>query len=199
MKKIFFFALAVAMFASCAPTAQVAETPKYTRLISTSTDLGYKSSKPITVTDLIADLDVITSNKITYFYMPSKSVNNGGHQNVIETAIREALIENDNADVLVGLETQIKYASNGDIESITVSGYPAKYVNFRSVNENYILELAKIYMDLHLQLNYYPGPNPVPNIVPDIRPLTESEAPAAGALESPLDALKAIPFIGKKK
>ena len=189
------------MVASCAPTAQVTETPttpKFTRLISTSTDLSYKGMKPITVTDLIADLEVISSNKILYFYIPSTSVNNGGHQNVIETAIREALIENGNADVFVGLETQIKYATNGQIESITISGYPAKYVNFRSVNEEYILDLAKIYMDLHLQLNYYPGPNPVPNIIPDIRPLTETETPAAES-GSPVEVLKALPFIGKMK
>jgi hypothetical protein len=205
MKKIIFFALAMAMFASCAPTVQVVEapatTPKYTRLMSTSTDLAYKNMKPVSVTELIADLDVLTPEKITYFYIPSKSVLNGGHQNVIETAIREALIENNNADVLVGLETQIKYASSGEIESITITGYPARYVNFRSVNEEYILELAKIYMDLHLQLNYYPGPNPVPNIIPDIRPVPEKEAPEvpAASATSPLESVKALPFIGKLK
>ena len=37
--------------------------------------------------------------------------------------------------MLVNLQTQVKYADNGDIESINVTGFPASYVNFRS-NDN---------------------------------------------------------------
>ena len=48
-----------------------------------------------------------------------------------------------NADVLVGLEKQIKYAGDGTIESVTVTGYPAKYVNFRSPGDDYLREVAK--------------------------------------------------------
>ena len=162
------------MVASCAP--------KNSRLISTSTDLNYKDMKPVAVTDLLADLEV-SPNKISFFYMPTKSVNNGGPGNVVETAIREALISNDNADVLVGLETQTKYNANGEVESITVTGYPAKYVNFRSIDEAYILEIAKMYIDFGLNFNYNVGPHPVPNIIPDIRPDSTPGVEAKGPMQ----------------
>ena len=44
---------------------------------------------------------------------------------------------------MVGLEKQIKYNSKGEVESITVSGYPATYVNFRSPGDDYLLEISK--------------------------------------------------------
>ena len=34
--------------------------------------------------------------------------------------------------MIVGLQTQTKYNDKGEIESINISGFPAKYVNFRS-------------------------------------------------------------------
>jgi hypothetical protein len=46
---------------------------------------------------------------------------------------------------LVALEHQIKYSANGSIESITVTGYPAKYVNFRSPGDDYLREVSKIH------------------------------------------------------
>ena len=64
-----------------------------------------------------------------------------GEKNVIKTAVRETLLANGNADVLVGLNTQIKYDTKGQLESITVTGYPAKYVNFRSPSDEEILKL----------------------------------------------------------
>jgi hypothetical protein len=70
--------------------------------------------------------------------MPSKTVSNGGFDNVVNTAVREALLANGDADVLVGLETQVKYDNKGQVESITVSGYPAKYVNFRNPGDEYL-------------------------------------------------------------
>ena len=73
------------------------------------------------------------------FFIPSKTVVIGGEENIINTAVREALLANGNADVLVGLEKQLKYNDKGEIESITVSGYPAKYVNFRSLQSSTIL------------------------------------------------------------
>lgn len=85
----------------------------------------------------------MSPNKITYFFLPSQTVVNGGFDNVVNTAVREALIANGNADVLVALEQQVKYTAEGAVESITVSGYPAKYINFRSPGDEYLRELAK--------------------------------------------------------
>lgn len=83
------------------------------------------------VTPVQVDLEV-SPNKITYFMIVSETVRLGGFDNVVATAVKEALEANGNADVIVGLQTQTKYNDDGEIESINISGFPAKYVNFRS-------------------------------------------------------------------
>lgn len=102
---------------------------------SSSTLLNSASVLEMPVTpmvDLYADLQV-SSEKISYTMVPAKSVKDGGYKNILATAIREALLANGDADVIVGLETTVKCDRSGEVESITVSGYPAKYINFRSV------------------------------------------------------------------
>lgn len=128
MKKLFFFALATLFFASCSLPVKLVNTASYTKI---------DAVQP--VTGVLADLQV-SSEKITYFMIPSKTVMAAGEENVIKTAVREALLTNGNADVLVALNTQIKYDAMGQPESITVTGYPAKYVNFRSLSEEFLLE-----------------------------------------------------------
>lgn len=126
MKKFLFLAVVMMAFSACsAPT----------KLINSATHKKVAVSTPIAA--VFADLQV-SENKITYFMMPSKTVVNGGYDNVVNTAVREALLANGDADVLVGLETQVKYDSKGMVESITVSGYPAKYTNFRNVGDEYL-------------------------------------------------------------
>lgn len=89
----------------------------------------------IAVSPVIAELDV-SKTKITYVYTPvPSSISALGKENVINTAVKEALYENGNADVFVGLETQIKYYGF-KIDSVIVTGYPAKYKNFRSSRED---------------------------------------------------------------
>ena len=92
-------------------------------------------SAPI-VAATTADLN-ITGQKITYTYLPDGKVRRGGLQNCINAAVREALKENGNADVLV--ETQEAHVTRKGlfgtkIQSITISGYPAKYSNFQPVD-----------------------------------------------------------------
>lgn len=126
MKKLVLFAIVmVAMSACSAPT----------KLINTATHKKMAVSSPVAA--VFADLSV-SEKKISYFMMPSKTVSNGGFDNVVNTAVREALLANGDADVLVGLETQVKYDGKGQVESITVSGYPAKYVNFRNPGDEYL-------------------------------------------------------------
>lgn len=129
MKKLFFFALAVSFLASCSIPSKLVNTASYTKL---------NVVQPAAA--VMADLEV-SPTKITYFMIPSKTVVAAGEENVIKTAVREALLANGNADVLVSLNTQIKYDATGQPESITVTGYPAKYVNFRSPGDEYILNL----------------------------------------------------------
>jgi hypothetical protein len=90
---------------------------------------------------ILADLEV-SPTKISYFFLPSQTVVNGGFDNIVNTAVREALIANGNADVLVALEQQVKYNGEGKVESITVSGYPANYTNFRSPGDDYLRSLS---------------------------------------------------------
>lgn len=135
MKKSFFLmAIAtVVLMASCSlggPKSLVKTTATHTRI-----------SAATPVVAVFADLDV-SPNKISYFYIPSTTVAKGGFDNVVNAAVREALGNNDNADVLVGLESQVKYNDKGVIESITVTGYPAKYVNFRNAGDDYLREMG---------------------------------------------------------
>ena len=140
MKKLFLFAIAATMLTSCGTTSG---------LISKAKSLNFKESKPIVVTDVLADLKVSPA-KISFLYIPSKAVIKGGYNNVIETAIREALIANGNADVFVDIDKQVKVQDSGEVESVTISGYPAKYVNFRSVNEDYVYELSKKFQEFDM-------------------------------------------------
>lgn len=130
MKKSLLLIVAVSLIvSSCAPGAKLMNSASYA-----------KSYAPAPVAAVFADLDV-ASAKITYFMMPTKTVLLGGYDNVIATAVREALENNGGGDVLVGLDTQVKYNSKGEIESVTVSGYPAKYTNFRNPGDDYLKTL----------------------------------------------------------
>lgn len=126
MKKGLFIVLLGALMASCSATM-----PKpAAKLVSSATHSTVNLAAPV-VTPVIVDLDV-SPTKVSFFYLPSKTVVEAGYENVVDSAVREALASNGDADVMVALETQTKYNAEGKVESITVTGYPAKYVNFRS-------------------------------------------------------------------
>lgn len=130
MKKLFLFLAVAAMVTSCSSA----------KLINSATHSKAKAIQPVTA--LYADLSV-SPTKISYFLIPSKTVLKGGYDNVVNTAVREALIANGNADVLVAMETQIKHNADGEIESITVTGYPATYTNFRSPGDDVLRTLPQ--------------------------------------------------------
>lgn len=137
MKKLFIFAILIAVLSSCGSMGSMGSMAKFTK---TSTYTGIDVVRPITA--LMADLEV-SSEKISYLFIPSQTVKTGGFENVLNCAVQEALEKNGNADVLVALEKQIKYNKKGEIESIVITGYPAKYVNFRSPGDDYLLEMSK--------------------------------------------------------
>lgn len=138
MKKIFAIVAVATLFASCSVTAPTS--PSMAKLTNTSTHSKVQVIQPVAA--VLADLQV-SPTKISFFFLPSQTVVNGGFDNIVNTAVREALIANGNADVLVALEQQVKYNASGKVESITVSGYPAKYINFRSPGDDYLREAAK--------------------------------------------------------
>ncbi|MDE7159246.1 MAG: hypothetical protein K2O24_00155 [Muribaculaceae bacterium] len=78
-----------------------------------------------------ADLKV-SSNKISYTLKPTKAMRKAGEKAVIETAVAEALKANGNADVLVGMQYEIKKRGK-KVKYVTVTGYPASYVNITPI------------------------------------------------------------------
>ncbi len=83
-----------------------------------------------------ADLQV-QQKKISFTYKPNKAIRRGGDKNCIKTAVAEALKANGNADVLVGMQYEIKKTRNffgkSSVKYVTVEGYPAKYVNIQPI------------------------------------------------------------------
>ena len=129
MKKLVVLIATAALVASCGVTSLE---PK---LVSTATHTKVSVAQPVVA--VFADLEV-SPKKISFSYHPSKIVIKGGVDNVVNSAVREALWSNGNADVMVGLETQVKYNADGELEYVTITGYPAKYVNFRNPGDDYL-------------------------------------------------------------
>lgn len=108
-------------------------------MTSCSTAYRTASSRDVTApiaAAAIADMEV-SNQKITYTLIPTRKVRAGGYQNCVNTAISEALKAND-GDVLI--ETQAATVKRTGffltkIKSVTVTGYPAKYKNFRNADE----------------------------------------------------------------
>ena len=119
MKKLLFLICVVCAFSSCSTIRNSAT---------------HKTVNVQPISALTADIDVY-SPRITYTMKPDRKVRRGGFENVKSTAVREALQQNGNGDVLVGLETQIKYSPSKKIMSVVITGYPAKYKNFRNIDE----------------------------------------------------------------
>lgn len=124
MKKIYYLLGVALLAASCTTvtkTAKTADTPA--SLLSAT----------------VADLEV-SPERITHTMYPNAEIRRGGISNVRQAAEQEALVKNGNADVLVDAEYSITQTSffifGKKIESITVSGRPAKYKNFHSLNDS---------------------------------------------------------------
>ena len=91
------------------------------------------------ITKVAADLDV-SSNRISFYYEPSKREWKCGLNNVINIAVAKALQSYGSGDVLVGLEYRVRSKRTLfgalKIEDITVTGYPATYKNFRNLPDS---------------------------------------------------------------
>ena len=119
MKKLLFFIVIGATFSSCASLNRAT-------VVSTSTPA------PIRTTTAVANLDV-GETRISYTYVPSKADSKRlSEAQLIDNAIYMALKEHGNADVLVKVNYYItRKTFPKRIQSISLSGYPAKYVDFR--------------------------------------------------------------------
>ena len=125
MKKYFLLtAVAVVAMTSCTTTVKTASTTDMPADLLSAT---------------VADLE-ISPNRITYTTTPSKAIVRAGMGNVKRAVIMEALQANDkNADILVEPEFVISQKNCvlwKKITSVTVSGRPAKYKGFHSLNDS---------------------------------------------------------------
>ncbi len=135
--KRFFIICAIAIWGvSCSTYTYVptTTTPQKGRILNTATYRGVDVDTPVTP-PLIADLEV-SSVKIRYTLKPTEELLRTDVENIINAAVIEALMLHNNADVLIGMEYQIKYNGTGIIEAVIVTGYPAKYKNFRHPSES---------------------------------------------------------------
>ncbi len=126
MKKL----LAVMVVAACVMLSSCSMTKK--------TATNRQVNAPI-VAAAVADL-TITGNKISYTYTPPKGVWKAGVDNCINAAVSEALQNaGQGADVLAEMQYTLVVkggggllgGNSGKVKSVTVTGYPARYKNFR--------------------------------------------------------------------
>ena len=123
MKKIFYLLGITLFFVSCVTTTKTAKTMDASAQLLSAT---------------VADLEV-SPERITYSMRPELSVRRGGLANVRQAAEQAALLENGNADVLVDADYTIettRFLVFNWVSEITVTGRPAKYTNFHSLNDS---------------------------------------------------------------
>ena len=114
---------AVLLLSSCITTTKTARTAMTSASIKNAT---------------VADLRV-SDQRVVYAMSPSKAIQRAGLSNVKQAAIQEALIKYGNADVMVEPEFVIEQERTlfgSRISSITVTGRPAYYQNFRTLPDS---------------------------------------------------------------
>lgn len=121
MKKILFVMLIASMCTSCSVLRK-----------SSSTTQNVESSLSSAT---IADLQV-SNQKISYTYRPNKQDRKAGINHVVGNAVAAALKNSGNADVLIERQYEAIYKvrlfGGKKIKTVTVTGYPATYKNFRN-------------------------------------------------------------------
>ena len=107
--------------------------------ITTSTATT-KAITPHVYANTFADLEIV-SGKLSYVYVPTNDVIAGGKENIIKTA-EALLLKQYDADVLVEPQYIYEYKDTRTISKVTVTGYAAKYKNFRSATNEEIINLS---------------------------------------------------------
>ncbi len=123
MKKLLFFIVVGATLSSCAS-------------LNRATVVSTSAPAPIKTTTTVANIEV-GEKRISYTYVPSKAdAKRLSEAQLLDNAIYMALQENGNADILVKVNYYItRKTFPKRIQSISVSGYPAKYVDFHQPTE----------------------------------------------------------------
>lgn len=128
MKKLFFLGVMAAMLSSCS-------------VLNRATVMSASNPAPMKTTTTVASLKV-SDARISYTYTPRKAdAKRLTQSQLLDNAIFMALQENGNGDVMVKVNyhVSVKRTMFGKrVTSITLSGYPAKYVDFRQpTDEDY--------------------------------------------------------------
>ena len=123
-KSLFLMGAAILCFASSCTTTTLTKT-------ATTADV---SSQLLSAT--VADL-VVAPERISATLITTPAIRRGGLANVRRAVEAEALrsYKDGNYDVLVALEYIVEQ-KDGKVSSITVTGRPAYYTNFRSLNDS---------------------------------------------------------------
>lgn len=127
MKKFFILAIVASSLVSCS-------------IVENSASVAEVDNKILA--GAVADLEV-APQRITYTYRAKSSVRKAGYRNCVRTAVREALNANGGADILVQEEvtTVTRVGLFGPrVKSVTVSGYPAKYKNIRTIPQSSLIK-----------------------------------------------------------
>ena len=120
MKKYFFILIAAMLTVSCTTTTKTARTEEVPYAMYNAT---------------VADLD-IAAQRISHTIVPTADINKGGLSNCKRACLQEALQKHGNADLLVEAHyvyTIKKKLFGKKVTSVTVTGRPAKYKNFRAL------------------------------------------------------------------
>ena len=120
MKKLFIIGIVlVSALASCTTVTKTASTVDVDSSIPSSSEV---------------DL-VISQKKVNYVHQTSAKERRGGRKNIINSATQAALQANGGGDVLVAPQYEIvkkRGLFGSKIKTVTVTGYPASYKNFRN-------------------------------------------------------------------
>lgn len=121
MKKFLLLGVVAFVLSSC--TVHRASVVATTQPVSTRT------------TTTVASLN-ISQKRISHTYKPTRSDRKRlSSAQLVQNAMYEALSNNGNADVLVKVNSYVTASAWGRVKAITVSGYPAYYVDFRQPTE----------------------------------------------------------------
>ena len=82
----------------------------------------------------------VSNQRVSYTFRPSKAESKGGTKSCINITIQKAL-EPTGSDVMVETQTNVvkkRTFFGSRILSVTVSGHPAKYVDFKSADSKFL-------------------------------------------------------------
>lgn len=144
MKKLFLILSVSLMVASCAVTHVEDDRVAYREFSVRNTE---PTQSPIVVAPLLAELEILTEQCISQTIIYEDFTVRSSNIKEIESYKKKAIYtvaSKYNADTMVGALVNIDTTLYGKL-SITVTGYPARYIKFRTMEEKdaWIMNLGK--------------------------------------------------------